>query len=165
MTKRFIVIVDNPAASPSLYEKQSERFIGYAKGKGFGWGSWFSQCWLAVDPFGKMTAEQLTDDVRDIFGGHCLVFELREGEGTWAGRGPKEMFEWVHSNWGKGFDLRAALGALVRNGGSLPDKGGDLQKTLERIARGFDSPSGKVKVEDVVKAGLENAGLPPDNPR
>ena len=101
MTKRFIVSVDDDV--PALIrEKQNERFMGYADGKGFvDWWSFLPSFWLLIDDSGRTTASQLSDDVHRIFGGRCLVIELQEGEGAWAGYGPEKMLGWLQRQWEK----------------------------------------------------------------
>ena len=100
MSKRFIVAIDN--ATHPQRELRRERFIGYAKGRGLLWWNRIPSFWLLVDESGQLTASKLDDDVRDIFGAPCVIIELRSDNDTWAGHGPKGMFEWLKSEWKEG---------------------------------------------------------------
>ncbi|PSS71686.1 hypothetical protein AYI85_04935 [Shewanella algae] len=98
MKKRFAVALD------SNTKAQNELFKQYIKENGYGWWYWIDGFWLLVDSSGKLTANQLRDDLGEFYPGvHKLVLELRGDDDTWSGYGPKSekknMFSWIKKNW------------------------------------------------------------------
>jgi hypothetical protein len=98
MKKRFVVALN------SNTEEQNKKFKEYIKKNGYGWWYWIDGFWLLTDSKGKLTASKLRTDMDEFYPGvRRLVLEMRDGDDTWSGFGPKKdgknMFDWLHHNW------------------------------------------------------------------
>lgn len=100
MKKRFVLIIE------SSTKDQNDAFLVWVKEQRMGWWHWFQNAWLLSNPSGNLTASVIRDKAGEYFPGeNTLVIELKEGEGTWSGFGPKSekrsMFAWLKRNWRK----------------------------------------------------------------
>nr|WP_321357328.1 hypothetical protein [uncultured Draconibacterium sp.] len=98
MEKRYIVCIDDST------EEQDENFIKYIKSKEFAWWHYLKNTWLLIDTNGKSNVTDIRDKVKECFDNkYNMIFQMKEGEGTWAGFGPKgekrNMFNWLKNNW------------------------------------------------------------------
>lgn len=98
MKKRFVVALN------SNTKEQNDVFKEYIKANGYGWWYWIDGFWLLTDRNGNLTAKKLREDLGEIYPGvRLLVLELRSGDDTWSGHGPKQegrnMFAWLRRNW------------------------------------------------------------------
>jgi len=97
MKKRFVVLLD--ASS----DKQDELFLAWLKEKNVGWWHWLTNSWLISNNRGHLTASEIRDKARDIYGCNNFVIELQGTDDTWSGFGPnadkRNMFEWIRDNW------------------------------------------------------------------
>jgi hypothetical protein len=98
MKKRYIVCVNNSN------KIQNEEFLKYLRQKKFGWWHYLDNTWLIVDTKGSSNVQEIRDKARDAFSNeYNIIFELKEGQGTWAGFGPssknRNMFKWIKENW------------------------------------------------------------------
>ena len=98
MKKRFIVALN------SNTEEQNKEFKKYIKENGYSWWYWIDGFWLLIDAKGELTASKLRKDMDEFYPEvRRLVLEIRDGDDTWSGLGPKKdgknMFAWLHRNW------------------------------------------------------------------
>ena len=100
MKKRFVIIIEVST------KEQNDAFLAWIKAEKLGWWHWFQNTWLLSNPAGSLRASGIRDKLRECFGtANTLVLELKNGEDTWAGFGPKtddkDMFKWLRKNWSK----------------------------------------------------------------
>lgn len=99
MSKRFAILLGE------CTKAQEEAVKAYIQIPGTAWWHWLPNAWLLSDPSGKLTANKLRDDLRQVIPGmFMLVLEFSDAGYTWAGFGPKtnekDMFKWIRENWG-----------------------------------------------------------------
>ncbi|MBS4090521.1 hypothetical protein [Pseudomonas rustica] len=98
MNKRFIILLD------SVEDAQNKALIEWVKESKLGWWHWFQNSWLLASHDESWNARTIRDKLGELVPNvNCLVFELKDGEGTWSGFGPnkepKDMFGWLRKNW------------------------------------------------------------------
>lgn len=98
MKKRYIILLD------SSTDAENKELIEWIKTEKLGWWHWFQNSWLLASHSNRWTAAMIRDKLCEVFPkANNLVFELKEGEGTWSGFGPnkepKDMFDWIRKNW------------------------------------------------------------------
>jgi hypothetical protein len=97
MKKRFII-----CHAPGI-PAQDEAFRNWLNSQNLGWWHWMQGSWLAVDPTGGLTVEQIRDQLGQIYGSLCMVFE--HDSPAYAGLGPSDdekrrlMGDWIVNNW------------------------------------------------------------------
>lgn len=97
--KRFIVILENPTS-----DEQNNGFITWIESHGLNWWHWVGDSWLIVGHT-TLSAGDVRDRVKIVFGMRNFVQEISGTYGSWAGYGPKgttdktNMFNWLDANW------------------------------------------------------------------
>jgi hypothetical protein len=93
MKRRFIVCIDQATS------EQQNLLTQFLKNKGVGYWHWFSDLWLVTDTTLQISANSLRDEINTILpGAHKLVVQI-DGQQTWSGFGPTQMFNWLKNTW------------------------------------------------------------------
>jgi hypothetical protein len=91
--KRFVLLVNQASKS------EEDTITEYFRQSGYGFWHWFNNVWALIPPTDDVTTVQIVTKVRELVPSiFSLVLEV-EGEGDFAGYGPKKNYDWLKSGW------------------------------------------------------------------
>lgn len=100
MRRKFAVALDSSNA------EQNAKLREFIKNNGLGWWYWINNFWLLTDSKGRLSAQDIREELGKIYPGvHCIVLSLDKDGDSWSGYGPnnseKNMFNWLRETWDK----------------------------------------------------------------